>query len=63
MAYCSEADRAHVAAALAQGATAHARALSARLQAEQISRDAAHQPCRPRLRLVPQPSTPESAAG
>jgi hypothetical protein len=51
MAYSSDADRAHVAAALAAGESAHAEALSARLEAERVAR-AAVRP-RPRLHLVP----------
>ena len=51
MAYSSDADQAHVAAALAAGEPGHAKALSARLEAERIARSAGR--VRPRLHLVP----------
>lgn len=60
MAYCSDADRAHIAAARAQGQPAHADALAERVQAEQLSHDAARERPRPRLRLVPPPAVSQS---
>jgi hypothetical protein len=58
MTYCSEADRAHIAAARAQGPTGHADALAERIEAERTSHDAAREHPRPRLRLVPPPDQP-----
>ncbi|HEX3612514.1 MAG TPA: hypothetical protein VHU88_12580 [Sporichthyaceae bacterium] len=53
MSNCTEADRAHLAAALSSGATATARALSARLRAEETAHAAARELPRRHLRLVP----------